>query len=258
MRLFYKDYELHSFALNENGYLVPFCPNFFKFPNYKNEISDYVVKPEDNFEYFSEANILTKVNLNEENYFDFNKAILDIGAHVGCYSFRSNFKYVYAFEPNKIIFSCLNINLLMHNKFNNSKTFNVLLSDKNEEVEYDGYHTYLDDQPNEMFNDYDNSIITYRYNEKVKTHTLDEYNLDNIGLIKIDVEGMEEKVLRGGLGTIIRNNYPPILFELWNINQYGMTEQKHNSLQKFLNDLGYEIIWQWGDSSEFTHLALHK
>ena len=35
----------------------------------------------------------------------------------------------------------------------------------------------------------------------------------------IDVEGFEEKVIRGGLLTIISNNYPPILFECWRAGQ---------------------------------------
>ena len=42
---------------------------------------------------------------------------------------------------------------------------------------------------------------------KVPVKTLDSFNLKNIGFIKIDVEGFEEKVIRGGLLTIISNNY---------------------------------------------------
>ena len=67
---------------------------------------------------------------------------------------------------------------------------------------------------------------------------------------------MEYKVLKGGLGTIIRNNYPPILFELWDIGKFGMTKENHDLLQKLLEDLGYEIFWYWGDHE--THLAIHK
>ena len=72
----------------------------------------------------------------------------------------------------------------------------------------------------------------------------------------IDVEGMEEKVLRGGIGTIVRNNYPPILFECWEIGWNNMTQEKRDSMEKFLTNLGYEIIWGWGD--EETHLAIHN
>lgn len=254
MKLFYKDYEHPSFIFNSGGYLLPIL-NYdetqmlerAEWKYEKSDIVDYFIKAENNIGYCDEANIITRINLNEDNYFDFNKAILDIGAHAGVYSFRTNFKHVYAFEPNKMIFSFLNINLIMHNKFDNSKTYNVLLSDKVEDLEYDGFNA---DKSLPVFG------TTYNDISIVKAHTLDEYNLDNIGLIKIDVEGMEEKVLRGGLGTIIRNNYPPILFELWDVGNYGMTQEKHDSLQNFLEDLGYEIFWYWGDFE--THLAIHK
>lgn len=256
MKLFYKDYENPSFVFNNGGYLLPLPDeNNLKvqeeYIHEQSNIVDYFIKAENNICYCDEADIITDINLNENNYFDFNKAILDIGAFVGVYSFRTNFKYVYAFEPNKLEFNFLNINLIMHNKFEQSKTYNVLLSDKAEELEFDGFNA---DKSLPCFGVMNN--IYYDDIPIIKAHTLDEYNLDNIGLIKIDVEGMEEKILRGGLGTIIRNNYPPILFELWDVGVYEMTQEKHDSLQNFLEDLGYEIFWYWGDFE--THLAIHK
>lgn len=249
MKLYYKDYELPSYQINDNGYLLPWNDALNDYVNrrfdyYSNEISDVVIKAEDNDQYFHEADILSKINENEEGYFDFSKAILDIGAFSGCYSFRSHFKYAYSFEPNKVMFTFLNMNLFMHDKLLQSKTYNVLLSDKKETVKFDGFQT----ETWASFNDKDY--------ENVESHTLDEYNLDNIGFIKIDVEGMEEKVLRGGIGTIIRNNYPPILFELWDVGKFETTQEAHDSLKKFLEDLGYNILWYWGDQA--THLAIHS
>jgi len=258
MKLYYKDYELPSFQINDNGYFLPwddsldyYINNRFKDLVYKNEISDYVIKAEDNDQYFNEADILSKINLNEDGYFDFSKAIIDIGAYSGCYSFRSYFKYVYAFEPNKTMFTCLNMNLLMHNKLEYSETFNILLSDKQELIKFNGFFTPYWDGKN--WGGEDSKLDE---SKEILSHTLDEYNLNNVGFIKIDVEGMEEKVLRGGIGTIIRNNYPPILFELFDIGYYGTPKEKHDSLQNFLENLGYEIIWYWGDHA--THLAIHK
>lgn len=251
MKLYYKDYELPSYQINDNGYLLPWddALNDYvnrKFNYYANEISDIVIKAEDNDMYFHEADILAKINENEEGYFNFDKAILDIGAFSGCYSFRSHFKYAYSFEPNKVMYTFLNINLFMHDKLELSKTFNVLLSDKEETVKFDGFCTPY------WTGEHDN----FDKCNYVKSHTLDEYNLDNIGLIKVDVEGMEEKVLRGGLGTIIRNNYPPILFEIFDVGIFGTTQEKYDSLKHFLENLGYTIYWKWGDHA--THLAIHK
>ncbi|NCW79130.1 MAG: FkbM family methyltransferase, partial [Oxalobacteraceae bacterium] len=39
----------------------------------------------------------------------------------------------------------------------------------------------------------------------------DSLGYQDIALIKIDVEGYELNVLRGGLGTIVRSNYPPVI-----------------------------------------------
>lgn len=258
MEFFYKDYEYPSFKIRSNGYLMPhdFINNFISDSSIikSNEVTDEYILPKDNVTYFDEANIITKININEDNYFDFSKAIIDIGAWVGVYSFRTNFNCTYAFEPNKIIYQFLNINLILHdeNRFLRSKTYNVALSDKVEEIDFDGFSNSYTFSSHEFMNE--NNI------EKIMTHTLDEFNCENIGLIKIDVEGMDEKVLRGGLGTIIRNNYPPILFELWSLDMkndgYNIYKEKQNSMISFLENLGYNILWGWGDFE--THLAINS
>lgn len=256
----YRDYEYPNIILAENGYLTPLFQNdpetLKNIEKWRTEQNGVVVLQKGIEPYFHEADILSKINENKDGYFDFNKAIIDIGAHVGCYSFRSHFKYAYSFEPNKIIYHFLCINLMIHDKFNISNVYNVMLSDKKEIIKFDGFHTVLDDQQSSFFNDMKPDKNNGRYEDDCITHTLDEYNCTNVGLIKVDVEGMEEKVLRGGIGTIIRNSYPPILFELWDVGYLGMTQEKHNSLKNFLENLGYTIYWHWGDHE--THLAIHK
>jgi FkbM family methyltransferase len=53
---------------------------------------------------------------------------------------------------------------------------------------------------------------------EVETRTLDSYGLKNVGFIKIDVEGHEEKVLDGAMLTITRDR-PNLLIEI---------EERHN------------------------------
>ena len=202
-----------------------------------------------------EANIIIKIIQNTDNYFDFNKAILDIGAFVGVYSFMTPFKFAYCFEPNFESYSLLNVNMLHNEK--QFKSYNVLLSDKEETIKFDGFNT--DDKYSGKYKGDYGQHTADAYNEELAkdylAHTIDEYNCENIGFIKIDVEGMEEKVLRGAINTIKNNNYPPILFECYEIGDY-MTEEKQNSLIEFLSSLGYEILWNYGDKQ--THLAIHK
>ena len=195
--------------------------------------------------YCWEVWIIHKIVDNKEGYFDFSKNLVDIGAGLGEYCWLLPFKHAYAFEPNKKTEYLIHTNLVLHDKVDDVDTFNYLLSDKKEFVSFDGFSC---DQINGNCNK--NNLETYQ------TATLDDFVFDNIGLIKVDVEGMEEKVLRGGLSMIKRNNYPPILFECWDVGVYGMTQEKHDSLFNFLKGLGYEILEYWGDSE--THLAIHK
>jgi FkbM family methyltransferase len=49
--------------------------------------------------------------------------------------------------------------------------------------------------------------------QKIRLETLDAQNLRNIGMIKIDVEGHEENVIRGGLNTL-QANRPVMVIEI--------------------------------------------
>jgi FkbM family methyltransferase len=70
---------------------------------------------------------------------------------------------------------------------------------------------------------------------EVPVRTLDSYNLDNVGVLKIDVEGHEEQVLRGAIGLLSREK-PNIIVEV---------EERHNPgsvkrVSDFLSGLGYD------------------
>lgn len=66
----------------------------------------------------------------------------------------------------------------------------------------------------------------------VPVHTLDSFNL-NPGFMKIDVEGYEEKVLRGAVETILK--WKPIMYI------EDDRREKSLSLRTFIRSLGYGI-----------------
>jgi len=200
----------------------------------------------DNLElcYFAEYDIIKRIRENAEGYFDFSKNLIDIGACYGAYSMLLDFKHNYCFEGNKSKCCLIYANMWLRDKVDNTDVYCTLLSDKQEMLGYNGFSCY----------DYCDYIAgTY---SSTPTRMLDDFPTNNVGFIKIDVEGMEEKVLRGGVGTIVRNNYPPILFECWPVGTNGMTTERRNNLFNFLRGLGYEILEEWGQFD--THLAVHK
>lgn len=74
---------------------------------------------------------------------------------------------------------------------------------------------------------------------------IDSYHLENVSLIKMDVENYEYPVLKGAKETLLRN-HPILIFEcMLNCNFADITkkEQKGNFLKvaSFLQELGYEI-----------------
>ena len=210
---------------------------------------DALAKDECHHRYFVEMEIIDKIKENKEGYFDFNKNLVDIGACFGGYAVLLDFNHNYCFEPNKKFVCLIYTNMHIKNKIYNTDVYNCLLSDSKGVVRYNGWCCEGCGSPDEEHPFWGEMTET-------ETKTLDSFDLDNIGLIKVDVEGFEEKVLRGGIGTIVRNNYPPILFECWDVGYFGMTQEKRDSMFNFLKSLGYEILEYWGDFE--THLAIHK
>ena len=185
--------------------------------------------------------------LNEKPPFiDYSKNIIDVGAGLGEYCWLLPFNHAYAFEPNKTTLYKMHINLVLHDRVNDVDTYQSLLSDKKETLRFDGFSTNISNADS-----YNDVVAT-----DIVTTTLDSFDINNVGLIKIDVEGMEENVIRGGVGTIIRNNYPPILFECWDVDDKGPTTERGERLFNLLSSMGYEIHVYWGDWE--THLALHN
>lgn len=74
--------------------------------------------------------------------------------------------------------------------------------------------------------------------------TLDSFSIDGVELIKIDVEGMEEQVIRGGLKTIQRDK--PIIYA----EHHGMPELA--KCLDLLAPIGYVITYQYAEGDSMT------
>jgi FkbM family methyltransferase len=70
---------------------------------------------------------------------------------------------------------------------------------------------------------------------EVETRCLDDYALENVAFIKIDVEGHEERVLRGGRKTLERHR-PSLVVEIEERHKPGSVA----AVRGLLGELGYE------------------
>lgn len=158
------------------------------------------------------------------------KNAIDIGANKGIYTYylSKNVKHVYCFEP--LLECCKYID---NYSANNISIYNCALS--NETGIFELYVPIINKrlvytrsslkQPTGSFN---KSII--------KVKTLDMYKLENIGFIKIDVEGVEMSVLEGSIKTIT-NCKPNLLIE---IDMHQHSSKTFINVFNYLYKLGYK------------------
>lgn len=192
-----------------------------------------------------EVNFIHKV-INE--YSDPSKDFIDIGAHIGTYSWlvAPYFNHVYSFEPNKEIYNYLCGNIALRGLSDKMDTYCLGISDKEDYLTF--YERSTDGGGNGFEEIQSDEPTTIK--GKLQVKTLDSFNFDNIGFIKIDVEGHEKNVLLGAKETLKRNNYPPILFESWAPGEHSQHDPEYitnlrKELFKILEGYGYTIEEWW-------------
>jgi FkbM family methyltransferase len=150
---------------------------------------------------------------------------------------------IIAFEPQRMVYYQLCGNLIL-NSLDSVVALNLALGSEAAELDLPmpvyGLDSNvgafsLDPQVRHEIKDH----ITQGNTETVELVTIDSLELDDVRLIKLDVEGLEQQVLQGGVQTLERNHYPPILFESW--TQYSWWAERQQALWSYLASMGYKI-----------------
>jgi FkbM family methyltransferase len=173
--------------------------------------------------------------------------VLDIGANLGTFCVPLARKIpklkFHAFEPQRIVNYQLCANVVI-NSLDNVQTYELALSDRDEQL-----NLVMPDYTKETNigafsidkevrkNEYE--CATTSVINKIFLVPLDLLTFNDVKLIKIDVEGHELEVIKGGIETIKRNNYPPIIFEAWTWKPWY--QEKRTALFEYLKGHGYEI-----------------
>jgi len=191
--------------------------------------------PSVNLEYYK-ANGLFEQSLIDwcKQFCSKDKLFLDIGAHSGTYgiTLAPYCKEVHCFEPQRMTYYslCGGVSL---SGLDNVFCHQVGLGSKEQE----GVQTL-----NIVSEDGGGSSLWAEKGvvrkEQILVKTLDSFQLNDIGLVKMDVEENELFVLKGGLDTFLRNSDAKILFEY-----NGSEERGSNNLFYYVETkMRYNIV----------------
>lgn len=151
------------------------------------------------------------------------KAIVDVGANIGNHSaYWGAFvphERLYAFEPMPCNFELLRANIAADPT---ATAFRMALSDRTGTL-----HMDVDDVNRGRCRVAEHGCV------EVPCTTLDAMEIEHVSLLKVDVEGHQQKVLLGAIATIERD-HPAIVIE-----------DEDDSGAQVLGVLGYELAASW-------------
>lgn len=195
---------------------------------------------------------------------DPDKDILDIGANIGYYSYSLLKKIpmfrgiVHLFEPVEHLAKLCRMTMDLFEGRIKRHIWNIALSDKNgteilyvdtaENMSNIGWNTFIKEQTQA-------GMIP----EKVESRRLDNLivinNPDNIGFIKIDVEGAEYKVLDGMIPMFLGIKELPVM-----VVEVGWGKDRHPHWDRELlmfrtfEKMGYRIVGRIGQEIDLNNL----
>jgi len=166
------------------------------------------------------------------------KRFLDCGAHMGSYSLllADDFKEVNAFEAQRRTYYQLCGNIFLHEK-TNVFPFHLALTDKDHASAYAQLNIVSEDGGGSTVLPVQAGQKIIR-TEEVETEYIDNLEWNDVGLLKLDVEGNELAVIVGAHETLLESNKPPIIFEA---NNHEWFAARKRELFSYIISLGYTI-----------------
>jgi FkbM family methyltransferase len=165
-------------------------------------------------------------------------AVLDIGAHIGTHTVTMARRvgsqgHVFAFEPQKKLFRELQMNMRA-NQIGNVTPLRFALGEGDPHV--------VEMEPDTGGNE--GGLAVGRGGDHVELRTVDSFRFTNVSLIKIDVEGYEDHVLRGATRTITSQR-PVLIIEILGGTDYAEATLEQRAAidrtQARIRRLGYTV-----------------
>lgn len=157
-----------------------------------------------------------------------NSVVLDIGANIGNHTLyflnECNAKFVYCFEPVADTFQILKKNIEINHLENRTKLMNVGVGKAAGKANVTSY----------TLDNTGMTTLALSDDGNIKIVSIDELEIsDRVGLVKIDVEGLELDVIKGMISTIKRYK-PYMMLEIQNSN--------FENINAILTELDYQFI----------------
>ena len=191
-----------------------------------------------------------------------NAIYLDIGANTGSYALLPLIDEnitCYAFEPNPKSFDVLTENVSINNLNNKVKIYNIGMWYEESKLELkvpldttdSGLSTFGDNPSRFKYSNKSGEFGTHLVNCKTIDDIVKELNLPHVDAIKIDTEGAELNILKGGV-KLLKEQKPLILLEYddKNTTQFGY---KRKDISDFLKTIGYEHFTMYQLSDIFVY-----
>ncbi|WP_033577722.1 FkbM family methyltransferase [Dickeya chrysanthemi] len=182
--------------------------------------------------------------------------VFDIGANLGAYTvpvantIEKQKGVVYSFEPQKIVYYQLCGNIFL-NRLENVTALNKAVGSEDGviEIPIPDYQKMTNAGAFSMVDEYRTMTGTSNCMSE-ETHFVQVIKLDDLlfkektRFVKIDVEGLETEVLKGAIGFLEHNDFPPFAFEAWNTSWFA---DKRQELLSLVKQLGYTIEHIYND-----------
>ncbi len=217
--------------LSMNNGLVQIRNSLFWLPNYPRDIiQQRIVDCCDYWDSYALGII--------DTYLTDNYVILDIGANIGNHTLywakERHAKKIYSFEPVPSTFAILKTNIDINNLHKTVEIYNIGLSNTETKAEISSFSA----------DNIGGTHVSKSNNGALVLKPLDSLKIkEKIDLIKIDVEGAEIDVLKGGIKTI-QNNLPIISIESFD---------KKDEIDEILFPMGYHLEKTIYEGSDYIY-----
>lgn len=201
------------------------------------QIRDYSQRYLMRYRNFLELDILTDI----DPHIPDNASILDIGANIGNHSLywatQRNAKHIVSFEPIESTFNVLKTNIDINGLSHKVTLNNFALGENKGFASVDPASIVKDPSTVSLVETHGDDS-----NSGIQIESLDSLDLplEQIDLMKVDVEGFEMSVLKGGKSTIEKHK-PLIFIETFPENA--------SAVDTFLTELGYKKIKSYRDDN---------